>query len=198
MDIEKNIPFSAGLGGGSGNGGAFLLELNRYYGNPVKEEEMIENSKKIGADIPFFIKNKPAVVKGIWENISDFVSNLDCAVILIKPDFGINTKYAYECIKKIEKKDFGNIEEIKNGMIENNIEKVKKNIKNNIRDGLFLCDKNIIEFEERLKKIKYAQFFMSGSGSCYYALTVGRDTEKIYNKLKENFIDYFVSINRFL
>lgn len=198
IDIEKNIPFSAGLGGGSGNGGAFLIELNRYHNSPLNEGEMVTLSKKVGADIPFFIYNKCAVVTGIGEKIELFESNLDCAVILIKPQFGVNTKYAYECIKSIENKKYGDILAIRKGMEENNIDIVKTNIKNNIRDGLIICDENVKKFEEKLSNINETTFFMSGSGSCYYALTLGRDTEKIYNKLKENFSDCFVSINRFL
>lgn len=198
VEIEKNIPFSAGLGGGSGNGGVFLKELNRYHKNLLSDEQLIENSKKVGADIPFFIINKTSVVKGIGEKISTFESNLDCAVVLIKPNFGINTKYAYECIKNIKNIEIGNIENIKSGMIENNLDKVKSNIKNNIRDGLSISDNNIKQFEEKLEKISKTRFFMSGSGSCYYALTVGRETEEVYNILSEKFSECFININRFL
>lgn len=55
MDIylEKNIPFAAGLGGGSSNGAEVLKFLNNFNNNPMNEEEMINLSKNIGADIPF-------------------------------------------------------------------------------------------------------------------------------------------------
>ena len=56
--IHKNIPFGAGLGGGSANAAATLLELNKFYKLNISEEKMLLYAQKLGSDCAFFIKNK--------------------------------------------------------------------------------------------------------------------------------------------
>lgn len=65
--IKKNIPISAGLGGGSTDAGTVLKGLNRLYGNVLSENELLKIGKSLGADVPFCIKGGSALAKGIGE-----------------------------------------------------------------------------------------------------------------------------------
>ena len=76
-----------------------------------------------------------------------------------------------------------NIEKIIRGLKENNLALVEENIENNLEQGLLLEDKNIIEFRKRLENISDMKFFMSGSGSAYYAFT--ENGEERVRALKE-------------
>lgn len=51
--IEKNIPISAGLAGGSTNGATTLLALNQLWDLNLTENELVKIGKKLGADVPF-------------------------------------------------------------------------------------------------------------------------------------------------
>ncbi|MFH1578137.1 MAG: 4-(cytidine 5'-diphospho)-2-C-methyl-D-erythritol kinase [Candidatus Omnitrophota bacterium] len=55
--IDKQIPISAGLGGGSSNAAAVLGGLNRLWGLRIKRERLVSIAGKIGADVPFFLYN---------------------------------------------------------------------------------------------------------------------------------------------
>ena len=81
INIEKNIPTGAGLGGGSSNAATmikfFLEELNIKPDN-----ELIESFSKFGADIPFFIKGGLSWVSGIGEKIESFNFTLPYKIIL--------------------------------------------------------------------------------------------------------------------
>ena len=67
IDIQKNIPSQAGLGGGSADGAAVLVLLNRICGNPFSDEELCIIGAKVGADIPFCIVGGCVLCEGIGE-----------------------------------------------------------------------------------------------------------------------------------
>ncbi len=181
--LEKIVPHEAGLGGGSSNGAFFLKELNSYHENFFSLEELREIGKSVGADIPFFIVNKPSRVRGIGEEIEIIENNLDKDIILIKPHFGVSTAKAYKNMYMLNNKKDANIEKIIRGLKENNLDLVEENIENNLEQGLLLEDKNIIEFRKILENISDMKFFMSGSGSAYYAFT--ENGEERVRALKE-------------
>ena len=195
--LEKNIPFSAGLGGGSGNGAEIIKFLNSYHGNRFSEEELINMTMNIGADIPFFIVNKSARVKGIGEKIEIIENNSDFRIILVKPNFGINTKYAYSLVADLKEKKRVNIEEIVVGLKNRDISKIENNIENSIWQAVREKYENVINFEKILKQEK-EKFYMSGSGSCYFIIVNKEISEEIYLKIVEKFKECFVSLHGFL
>ena len=186
--LEKNIPHEAGLGGGSSNGGFFLKELNKFHNFVLSDEDLSLVGKSVGADIPFFLKNTPCRVKGIGEKLEKIQNNLDCDVILVKPKFGVSTKKAYELYSKLDEKKFANIDEVLSGLKENNLKKVCENIENMLEQGLLIDDENIKNFRNRIKETGL-DFFMSGSGSCYYILSSKNTTEDYLKILNQKFDD---------
>lgn len=177
LHLEKVIPHEAGLGGGSSNGAFFLKELNSYHNNFFSLEELIEIGKSIGADIPFFIVNKPSRVKGIGEEIEVIENNLDRDIILIKPNFGVSTAEAYKNMYMLNNKVDADIDKIVCGLRDNDITLVEESIENHLEQGLLLEDSNIIEFRKRLSNIPNMKFFMSGSGSAYYTFVENGERE---------------------
>ena len=186
--LEKNIPHEAGLGGGSSNGGFFLKELNKFHNFVLSDEDLSLVGKSVGADIPFFLKNTPCRVKGIGEKLEKIQNNLECDVILIKPKFGVSTKKAYELYSKLDEKKFANIDQVLSGLKENNLKKVCENIENMLEQGLLIDDENIQNFRTRIKDTGL-DFFMSGSGSCYYILSSKNTTEDYLKILNQKFDD---------
>ncbi len=195
--LEKNIPFQAGLGGGSSDGAFFLKALNEYHGYPLKTQELIDLGKKIGADIPFFIVNKTVRAKGIGEVLEDLENNLDSKIILVKPKFGISTPEAYKAYSLLKEKTEANINRVVEGLKENNLEKVIENIENQLQQSSYHLNDKTKKFEERLEKIS-KNFKMSGSGSCYYLLTGKDNSQKLYEKMKSEFSDCFISLVDFI
>ncbi len=93
--IEKQIPIAAGLGGGSSNAAAVLLGLNRYFEYPFSRSELMSLGLRIGADVPFFILQKPAVATGIGEELEPYEGLKPFQVLLIYPGFGVSTGDIY-------------------------------------------------------------------------------------------------------
>ncbi len=190
VEIEKNIPMEAGLGGGSSNGAFFLLELNKFHKNILSLDEMISFSKNIGADIPFFLENKSAEVFGIGEKLKFFKNNLDAQLILIKPNFGVSTKVAFENFKtftEAEKNNKADIKKIITGFSENNLELIEKNIINHLEIGLLKTNNELKNFKNILDSTGL-KFFMTGSGSVYFAF-LEKETKNInLNNMQKDFI----------
>lgn len=95
ITIDKSVPVSAGLGGGSSNAASVLLELNRYYGFPLAREELVETGLAIGADVPFFLYGRPALATGIGEELEAYHGLTPYHVVLVHPGFGVATADVY-------------------------------------------------------------------------------------------------------
>ena len=94
--LKKCIPFAAGLGGGSADAAYMLKILSDMFIENISDEELHEIGKGIGADVPFFIKNKPVFAEGIGTEFSDIDLSLKgYYIVLIKPDIAISTAEAY-------------------------------------------------------------------------------------------------------
>ena len=70
IDVKKNIPIGAGLGGGSSNAAEVLKFLIAYNKIDVSCERLLEIAFEIGSDVPFFILKKPMVLNGTGKEIS--------------------------------------------------------------------------------------------------------------------------------
>lgn len=93
--IEKKIPQQAGMAGGSTDGAAVLVGLNRLYQAGLGIDELCEIGAAAGADIPFCLVGGTAVVEGIGEKIRRIVDLPACDLVIAKPNGGISTQKAF-------------------------------------------------------------------------------------------------------
>jgi len=94
IHIEKNVPWGAGMGGGSSNAACVLKALNQLWGLHLSPEQLAALGLKLGADVPFFIHGRPAWVEGVGEEITpiDLPQDvLDTPLAVLKPPASIPT-----------------------------------------------------------------------------------------------------------
>ena len=91
ISIDKHIPVAAGLGGGSSNAAAVLIGVNRFLGSPLSRDQLMNLGLSIGADVPFFIFNRPAIATGIGEKLEPYNDLKPFRVLLIYPGYGVST-----------------------------------------------------------------------------------------------------------
>jgi len=70
ISIDKQVPWGAGLGGGSSDAASTLLALNQLWGLHWSRERLMPIALSIGADVPFFIGGQNAFVEGIGEQLT--------------------------------------------------------------------------------------------------------------------------------
>ena len=96
--LRKGIPVGAGLGGGSSDAAAFLIFLNSMTRtNRLSQSKLLVLAAKIGADVPFFLFNRPARIGGTGDRITAVDLNLkDLYVLVVCPNIPISTAWAYQ------------------------------------------------------------------------------------------------------
>lgn len=100
IDIEKNIPVGAGLGGGSSNAATTFLALNKYFGSPIDDERLSRMASDLGKDIPFFLQKKNcALMGGMGDRLeADLNLTWDKSLVVVNPGIKILTPHAYGMI----------------------------------------------------------------------------------------------------
>ena len=104
FNLIKKVPHGAGLGGGSSNGATALLAVNELCGKPLSMKKLEEIAAEIGSDCPLFLTGTPVVMRGrgelvypLFGDAQDYISRLK--LLIFKPDFSINTGWAYSQMK---------------------------------------------------------------------------------------------------
>lgn len=101
IEIEKNIPVSAGLAGGSTDAAAVLKGINEYFGLGLSQEELIARGVKLGADVPFCIMGGTAYAGGVGEELVPLGVLDDYVVLVAVPDTRVSTKWAYQAYDEL-------------------------------------------------------------------------------------------------
>ena len=70
ISIVKRVPSGAGMGGGSSDAATVLLALNRLWGLHWPRERLLALAATLGADVPFFVFGRNALVQGIGDQLS--------------------------------------------------------------------------------------------------------------------------------
>ena len=180
IEIHKEIPYAAGLGGGSSNAAAIIQGINKLLRLEADDKTLREIGLSIGADVPFFFENKPAIVGGIGEKISPFTMNEKWFCLLIKPKEGLSTKAVYAAYDACEtNEEPAKTDDVVTALKTGNVDLLSSSMRND----LFFPAQNLLpkvgEIVDDLKKRGLGASLMTGSGSACFALS------KDLKKLKE-------------
>jgi 4-diphosphocytidyl-2-C-methyl-D-erythritol kinase len=93
--IRKRIPVGAGLGGGSTDAAATLVGLNRLLKLRLSEQQLERLALRLGADVPFFIRGRPARARGIGERLSPLGRIIRSWIVIVYPGFAVSTAWVY-------------------------------------------------------------------------------------------------------
>ena len=97
--FKKNIPFGAGLGGGSSDAAHMAIALNELFALGLSKEQLAQEVSVLGADCAFFVYNVPCFAEGIGDKLTPIDLDLKgTRIVMIKPEEGVSTKEAYSGI----------------------------------------------------------------------------------------------------
>jgi 4-diphosphocytidyl-2-C-methyl-D-erythritol kinase len=100
--FKKNIPFGAGLGGGSSDAAHMAIALNAIFELGLTKAQLAAEVASLGADCAFFIYNVPCFAEGIGDKLTPIELDLKgTRIVLIKPEEGVSTREAYGGIKPL-------------------------------------------------------------------------------------------------
>ncbi len=96
IELEKKVPHGAGLGGGSSDAASTLMALNELFEAKLTREALAKMAEGIGSDVPFFNFQSAAICRGRGELVSPIKLRKPLFILLLKPQFGVPTAWAYE------------------------------------------------------------------------------------------------------
>lgn len=93
--LQKNIPVTAGMGGGSSDAAAVLRLMQKKFGC-LTEKQLAETACRLGADVPFFLHCKPAFATGIGERLTPLTGlPAQLPLLIAAPAFPVSARWSY-------------------------------------------------------------------------------------------------------
>ncbi len=164
--VKKNIPFGAGLGGGSSNAATFMKMVHKVCNLKISIDELANLGAKVGADVPFFIYNySSANVSGFGEIIENFNEeplNLE----IYTPQINSNTALVYSSFRDNFLKE-ATPNSGASLMLNNSYDILMKKIESESLNDLY---KAALLIYPELKNYQKDGWFFSGSGSSFFRI----------------------------
>ena len=163
VNVKKNIPAFAGLGGGSSDAATYLKMCNEVLHLGLSQNELALIGLKVGADVPFFIYGyDSANVSGIGEIVEEFQEEL-LDIEVITPKIEISTPKVYGLYR----------ENFYNPIDGFEVERLKKMpskeiVKTVAADEANDLFKPALELYKELKNHYRHGYYFSGSGSSFF------------------------------
>ena len=98
VELTKQIPSGAGLGGGSSDAAYFLRALNRACDYPLSQSRLEFVASLVGSDVPFFLFDGAAIVTGRGEKVKPILPRKDLCFVLVYPDVHCSTAECYSLV----------------------------------------------------------------------------------------------------
>ncbi|MDR3217961.1 MAG: 4-(cytidine 5'-diphospho)-2-C-methyl-D-erythritol kinase [Dysgonamonadaceae bacterium] len=163
--LRKQIPFGAGLGGGSADAAFMLLLLNDFAGLQLTVKQLEEYAGHIGADCPFFIQNKPVFAEGTGNIFSPLNLSLHgYFLVLVKPAISVPTRESYALVKP------GQPDLPLSEVIRLPVNEWKGKLVNDFEASVFAAYPEIGAIKRKLYATGAIYASMSGSGSAVYGI----------------------------
>ena len=168
--FKKNIPFGAGLGGGSSDAAHMAVALNELFSLRLTKEQLAAEVKPLGADCPFFVYNTPCYAEGIGDLLTPVELDLEgIRIVMIKPEEGVSTKEAYSGITR-HPEVAGEIQKAVAMMRQKCTEIDDTIFVNDFEATVFPLHPQIAAIKKRLLDAGAFYASMSGSGSTVFGL----------------------------
>ena len=93
--IEKRVPVTGGMGGGSADAAATLVACDALWGTELPREDLLDLARKLGADVPFALTGGTAIGTGRGDELSPALAQGTFHWVLALADFGLSTAEVY-------------------------------------------------------------------------------------------------------
>jgi len=165
IEIKKNIPVAAGLGGGSSDAAAVLVACNRLLAAGLGRERIAEIGVRLGMDVPFFLYGPTALAKGRGELLTSLPSPPKFWVLLANPGFETSTAWVYKNLNfELTKKGYcTNIAGLK-------VSQIAQSLHNDLETVTAAAHPVIGEMERSLLDSGALGVCMSGSGPTVFGI----------------------------
>jgi len=176
IEIDKGIPVSSGMGGGSADAAGTILACEKLFGPvPGGDTTRFALAAGLGADVPFLLYGGRALAWGIGERMLQLPVKESTPVLLIFPELDVSTSWAYRALDNAKAEGIHTeIMDVNSGPL--NWEELigqlgpTSGLINDFEPVVFAYHPELREFKIRLKEAGADVALMSGSGSAIFGL----------------------------
>ncbi len=174
--IRKNIPVSAGLGGGSSDAASLLQAINKAFDLGVSFQDLISVAAETGKDVPFFMLDKTfAIAGGTGEELETLETETSFSHVIIKPDIAISTAQMYKALDIHKATSRNNtIEKTASAVYKGDVTLLKENYYNIFEEVLGIYAKDVERAKTLLERAGAGPGFLSGSGPSVFCTVKDR------------------------
>lgn len=171
IHIHKNIPMGAGLGGGSADGAAVLIGLNKLLKLKMSDEEMCRIGYKIGSDIPFCLKNSAARVQGKGEVLTPIKVKKPYGALIVFPKTALSTGKIYSEFDATGASGSADISGIIEALEKDDLNLLDRSMGNELEKTAVGFCSSIVKVKQEMKELGLSNAMMTGSGSAVFGLS---------------------------
>jgi len=162
IDLTKNVPFGAGLGGGSSDAAAVIRVLPGLLGRRLGRDAAAAIATSLGADVPFFLGCTPARARGIGERLSPLARVPKGALVIAVPPDRVDTAWAYRnALPRLTSRRAAS----RSPALPRNIDAVEAWFFNDFQRGVEKAVRSVRCAREALEALGARATVLSGSGS---------------------------------
>ena len=186
IHIHKSIPVGAGLGGGSADGAAVLIGLNKLLKLKLSTAELCEIGMKIGSDIPFSIRNTPMRVQGKGNILTPVKMKKSYNILILSPKKGLSTKEVYIKYDEVGAAPSSNIDGLIEALATDNEKLMHESLGNQLEKAAIEIYPELIQIKQSMENEGLKPSMMTGSGSTLFYISNNlKLMRKAYTTLKE-------------
>lgn len=184
IEIDKSIPVSAGLGGGSTDAAAVIRGLNRLWDMRLTLHELGSIAAQCGSDTTFSLHGNTALAKGFGEVIEKVPSPPPCWVVLAKPNIGVSTRTIFEQVK-VEELSHPNNSALIQALHAQDFSGICKHLGNSLEQITCRLHPEVTQIKQIMEHLGAPGVLMSGTGPTVYGLVQQHQKAKqIYNGMR--------------
>lgn len=170
VHLDKHIPVSAGMAGGSTDCAAALKGMNRLFKLGLSTQGLMERGIRLGADVPYCILGGTALSEGIGEILTPLSPMPKCIVLVVKPSMHVSTKFVYENLDITRLKSHPDIDGIMNAIRQKDVHGVASRLEN-VLESVTIKEYPLIgELKKIMMNTGALGSLMSGSGPTVFGL----------------------------
>jgi len=195
IKIEKRIPLSAGLGGGSSDAAQTLIGLNKIWNLGLNTKDLIKFGLKIGMDVAYQLMGGTKLATHLGEKLKNLPPAPKMYLVLTNPEEPVSTPWAYSQVdySQIGKKQ---LKELINALKEGNLQKIAQNLHNDFEFWVPNFYPAITKIKDKMLQNGALGAMMSGSGPTVFGICESKLIAlKVYQNLKKEFPKTYLVTN---
>ena len=183
IHIDKNIPVSAGIGGGSSNSAVVIEMINELLGLKMSLEDRKQIGRKVGADIPYLLVGKTARTRGIGDELEILETLPTTDILIINNGVEISTPYVYS--KIVPSGNSERVDKLISTYKNRKYDEFFSNLYNEMEEVSISYCPEIKNVKDKMYEFNCVKSLMSGSGPTVFGIFNNKDINDAYEFFKK-------------